>query len=134
MKNFKFEVKLFDFIPEAYMIMTDEYLFLEQYHMGRPKNLQDYFCVGGLVPIFKFNKKSQTYSYMLNQLDTIWKSELFNVIPFEKAMIYSADDKYYHSCANNYCNKIKNKTEYKIINKDNIRDKKPCEVCVLNNG
>lgn len=73
--NFGIEIKLFDFLPEAYTIMTDEFLFIEQYHVGRPKDFEGYFCLGGLVPVIKYRNGSDMYVYMTRQFDLVWNSD-----------------------------------------------------------
>ena len=84
--KFEIEIKLFDFLPEAYTIMTNEFLFIEQYHVGRPKDFKGYFCLGGLVPVIKYRSGADMYVYMARQFDLVWNSnrtQFFEVKPFK---------------------------------------------------
>jgi hypothetical protein len=80
-------VKFYNFVPQAWFVITDEEIFLEPYHMAGngfkskfPHNFSDNdTCVGGRVPIFTFKKGSTLYEAMSDYFDWLWKHDDQNV-------------------------------------------------------
>lgn len=72
--NFQLEVKYYEFIPQAWFVITDEMMFIEQYHMGDIRNLfpDNDPCVGGRVHIIVLDSKSRLYKAMLDYFDWLW--------------------------------------------------------------
>ncbi len=84
------KVKYYNFIPQGWLVITDDKLFLEPYHMGDIKLLKDTWkeqftdtipWCGGRVPILVVKKPSTLYDAMDNYFDWLWKHddpEIFN--------------------------------------------------------
>ncbi len=80
-------VKFYNFIPQAWFVITDEEMFIEPYHMAGngfklkfPSNFTDNDpAVGGRVPIFVFNRGSFFYEAMNDYFDWLWKHDDQNV-------------------------------------------------------
>ncbi len=71
----KIEVHLYDFSPIAFMIQTDNCLFLEQYHFGRLKSLRLGECIGGRTPLVVYSSNSTTYKIMEQHFIYIWENK-----------------------------------------------------------
>lgn len=76
--HFSIEPRLYSFLPQAYFVVTDSALFIEQYHFAETENLRFWGeeetspCTGGRVPILHFANPSNAYTAMLKHFDTIW--------------------------------------------------------------
>lgn len=71
-----FKVKTTHFLPQMWFLMTDEVLFFEQYHIGKPHyNTIEYKCLGGTVPTIQTGNKSYWYEYFVNQFNFLWSIE-----------------------------------------------------------
>lgn len=79
LKTIKMEVHLYDFTPITFMIMTDNLLFLEQYHFGRLHIDRPGACIGGRTPLIQYNNHSLTYSIMENHFNYMWTSKSKNI-------------------------------------------------------
>jgi hypothetical protein len=75
------ELKYYNFFPQAWLIITDNLLFIEPYNMADSVMLKNHFpekftdgdgCCGGRVPIFVFSKASSLYCAMNNYFDWLW--------------------------------------------------------------
>jgi len=75
------EIRFYNFIPQAWFVITDEEMFLEPYHMADtntllqrfPQNFNDVgICCGGRVPIFVVKKDTPLYVAMENYFDWLW--------------------------------------------------------------
>jgi hypothetical protein len=80
-------IKFYNFIPQAWFVITDEEIFIESYHMAGngfkskfPNNFTDNDpCVGGRVPIFIAKKGSTLYEAMSDYFDWTWQHDDQNV-------------------------------------------------------
>jgi hypothetical protein len=71
----RLELKQTVFLPPAYFIMTEEFIFIEHYHLGR-ENLNGYNkCMVGTVPIFQFAAGSPVYENMRKHFEFLWNVE-----------------------------------------------------------
>jgi hypothetical protein len=68
------EVHVYDFDPIAFMIITNDCLFLEQYHFGRLPSAFDGECIGGLMPVLLFNSGSTAFQVMERHFHHIWRN------------------------------------------------------------
>jgi hypothetical protein len=59
-------------MPPTYSIITPDALFLEVYHCGRLKS--DGPCVGGFVPMLRFDKSHAMYERMVAHFWYVWRS------------------------------------------------------------
>lgn len=75
----KMEVHIYDLPPIAYVIMTDNCLFLEQYHFGRLQTDVRGECIGGKIPIIQYSSYSETYKRLKAHFDYIWKNKSKNI-------------------------------------------------------
>lgn len=75
------EIHFYNFIPQAWIVITDSEMFIEPYHMADtdiikksfPKNFTDSdVCCGGRVPIFVIKKDTSLYVAMENYFDWLW--------------------------------------------------------------
>lgn len=72
------EIRFSNLVPTAYMIKTDSYIFIEQYHMGdlavlRLDTEPDVFCIGGFVPLFMAKNDSNFALLMKSHFSHIWQ-------------------------------------------------------------
>lgn len=70
--RFKISARFSNFHPTFYMVATSESLFLEPYHLGRLAT--DPPCIGGFVPILRFNSSSNIFERACAHFDYIWNS------------------------------------------------------------
>lgn len=74
-ESINFNVKLYDFDPIVFIIGTDNYMFSEQYHFGRPNFIKyTATCIGGHVPVLLYKKDSKAYLCLKSHFDYVWKS------------------------------------------------------------
>ena len=77
-RKFDIKVRFYSFLPQAYFIITDSALFIEQYHFGPTEKVRFWGgeetspCTGGRVPILRFEQGSNAYIAMLEHFDLIW--------------------------------------------------------------
>jgi len=82
------EHRLYDIYPQAYFVITDKYIFIEQYHFAPTSELyerlndngiihhtQETACTGGIVPILQFRADSTMYEAMKLHFETIWNQK-----------------------------------------------------------
>jgi len=62
-------------LPPAYFIMTEEYVFMELYHLGRENFNGSSRCLVGLVPILQFSCASPMYKYLRKHFEFLWQIE-----------------------------------------------------------
>ncbi|MDO8614548.1 MAG: hypothetical protein Q7T33_02275 [Dehalococcoidia bacterium] len=58
--------------PINFMVCTETYLFLEQYHCGRSSDLKPGECIGARVPLIQFSFDSRTYEVMNSHFEYLW--------------------------------------------------------------
>lgn len=82
--SWSLEVRLYNFLPQAWFIITDEEIFLEPYHMADTAHLKKTFCesfhdrdhcCGGRVPIFVAKNESAFYEAMSHYFDWLWQHD-----------------------------------------------------------
>lgn len=73
------EVRFCDLTPTIFTIKTGNFMFVEQYHMGKLEVLdkstvkdKDVLCLGGYVPLFMLEKSSDFAKLMTSHFETIW--------------------------------------------------------------
>jgi hypothetical protein len=71
----KLELKQTVVLPPAYFIITDDYIFIEQYHLGRERLNGYYKCLVGTVPMFQFAAGSAVYNNMRKHFEFLWEVE-----------------------------------------------------------
>ena len=80
-KKFKkqIEVRYSTIIPTAFIVKTDNFTFIEQYHLGSlmaiglsPPNTYGAHCLGGYVPFFMVSNKSNIAKLMQSHFWRIW--------------------------------------------------------------
>ena len=70
----KIDVHLYDFPPMAYLIITKDFMFIEQYHLA-PSPRVDLGCIGGQVPFLQVNSNSKFYRIMKKHFMYIWDNK-----------------------------------------------------------
>lgn len=80
-KKIKMEIHTYDFVPVAFIVMTEAYLFLEQYHFGRLPDERPGECIGGLTPIIQFESDSTTYQIIKKHFQYIWDNKSKDITP-----------------------------------------------------
>jgi predicted DNA-binding ribbon-helix-helix protein len=69
------ELKQTVVLPQAYFIITEDYIFIEQYHLAR-ENLNGYYkCMVGTVPMLQFAAGSAVYENMRKHFEFLWNIE-----------------------------------------------------------
>ncbi len=68
----RLELKQTVVLPSAYFIITDDYIFIEQYHLGRENINGNYKCLVGTVPMFQFAAGSPVYDSIRKHFDFLW--------------------------------------------------------------
>lgn len=77
--TFSIKVRFYSFLPQAYFIITDSALFIEQYHFAPTEKLRFWGendispCTGGRVPVLHFAPDSNAYLVMREHFDLIWE-------------------------------------------------------------
>ncbi|PJC77402.1 hypothetical protein CO010_00530 [Candidatus Shapirobacteria bacterium CG_4_8_14_3_um_filter_39_11] len=97
------EVRYSTLTPLAFMIRTDEYTFVEQYHLGNLKiiytNIREEdrksLCLGGYVPLFMFKNASDISKLMKSHFENMWELMRDNDLKkvFEKTQEFKRDPK-----------------------------------------
>jgi len=73
LEGFNLEVKLTDSLPQAWFMITNEFVFFEPYHLGRQHSEEvEYFCIGGRIPVIQANRNSEYYTYFNNHFKFLW--------------------------------------------------------------
>lgn len=76
LEGFNLEVKLTDSLPQAWFMITNEFVFFEPYHLGRQHlEEEEYFCIGGRIPVIQANRNSEYYTYFDNHFKFLWNVE-----------------------------------------------------------
>lgn len=68
-------VHSYDFPPIAFSIITENCMFLEQYHFGRLSSARRGECIGGRVPLIHYALHSRMYQVMAEHFDYVWKNK-----------------------------------------------------------
>lgn len=84
------EVRYSTLTPAAFIIRSDRYTFIEQYHLGNLKRIETKIrkedrkslCLGGYVPFFMTKNTSDFAKLMKSHFDNIW--EMMRDRPLEK--------------------------------------------------
>ena len=71
-------VHTYDFPPLAYLIATNECMFVEQYHFGQPR--VDLGCAGGQVPLLLFKYEADTYRVLKQHFEYVWEEKSEEII------------------------------------------------------
>ena len=74
-KNFKFDARFIDYWPSVYMVMTNNFCFVESYHFGKPDNDISVNSIDGLVPILQVANNSDYYKVLKHHFEYIWNGE-----------------------------------------------------------
>ena len=95
------EVRYSTLTPLAFMIRTDEYTFVEQYHLGNLKIIytkireedRKSLCLGGYVPLFMFKNTSDISKLMKSHFENMWELMRDNDLKkvFEKTQEFKRD-------------------------------------------
>lgn len=68
-------VKLYAIDPIVYIISTDDFMFSEQYHFGRPGFIKyTATCIGEYMPLLQFEKNSKGYQCLKSHYDYVWNT------------------------------------------------------------
>jgi len=82
------KIQYYNFFPQAWLVITDDKMFLEPYHMGSTEFLKNRWkeqfpdndpCCGGRVPILVVQKPSPLYDAMDNYFDWLWSHNDQNI-------------------------------------------------------
>lgn len=65
----------YHFHPIAFVVQTDNHVFVEQYHFGKSSTHRHGESIGTRVPVLQFHRDSLTYTVMKNHLDRIMSRE-----------------------------------------------------------
>ncbi len=73
--NRRFRLHLYETPPMLSLIITDQFVFVEPYHFGRPDGVEG--CIGGKVPMLKIRNqpemgKDNTYSFFKEHFEYLW--------------------------------------------------------------
>lgn len=66
------EPRCYNHRPIMFMICTDRYLFIEQYHCAEPPEMSRRKHSAGMVPLFQYGRESATYRTMRDHFDFVW--------------------------------------------------------------
>ncbi|MBI5840665.1 MAG: hypothetical protein HZB19_11240 [Chloroflexi bacterium] len=74
-KNGRFRLHFYDIPPMLSLIITDQFIFEEPYHFGRPEGLEG--CIGGHVPMLKIRNQPEKgtknpYSFFKAHFEYLW--------------------------------------------------------------
>ncbi|MBN1382076.1 MAG: hypothetical protein JXA41_10400 [Deltaproteobacteria bacterium] len=67
------EVRIYDINPMAFMMIFEESLFTEQYHIGRPDNLRFGSCIGKHVPVIQYSSGAEASAFLVKHFDKMWE-------------------------------------------------------------
>jgi hypothetical protein len=70
--NFELDGRFYNVLPPVYSIVTPTVAFAEIYHFGRIET--DGPCVGGFVPMMRFESSSQMYKRLVSHFWYVWQS------------------------------------------------------------
>jgi hypothetical protein len=75
MENKRFRLHFYDLPPMLSLIITDQFVFEEPYHFGRPVGMEG--CIGGQVPMLKIRNQPELgyknpYSYFKAHFEYVW--------------------------------------------------------------
>ena len=76
--QFNIRVHLYDFPPMAFLIITNDCIFVEQYHFGAPR--VDLGCTGGQTIFIRLDRNSHTYKVMKQHFEYIWNKKSNEII------------------------------------------------------
>lgn len=65
------DFRLYDIYPAAYFVITEEFLFIEQYHSG--KVVDTVGCLAGYVPMMQVKKESALFNCMKAHFDYLYR-------------------------------------------------------------
>lgn len=73
--NCNVRVQLYALPPIVLLVMTDQFVYVEPYHFGRPDGLED--CIGGHVPVMKIRNRPEldaqnAYAVFEAHFDYLW--------------------------------------------------------------
>ena len=71
-------VHTYDFPPMVYLLVTNECMFVEQYHFGPPR--VDLGCTGGQVPLLQFKNGSDSYRILKQHFEYVWENKSEEII------------------------------------------------------
>lgn len=71
--DIQMRVKITDFEPINFLVVTDKNLFSEQYSFGRPSDMENSAtCVGGYLPAIQYKKSSDGYKFLKSHFEYVW--------------------------------------------------------------
>jgi hypothetical protein len=69
------EYKNYDFLPPFKIILTDEFLFIQEYNLA-PKPMSDHIrCITDGLAYFQYSDNSQMYKLVKDQFNLLWRFE-----------------------------------------------------------
>jgi len=82
--NAPIDARFYLHIPIVFVLRVDDYMFIEQYHLGHIKKtekIRSLGCIGKQVPVLLVNSKSNLFKRICSHFDYIWdNSEDFDFI------------------------------------------------------
>lgn len=74
-QNRRFRVHFYDLPPMLNLIITDQFVFVEPYHFGRPEGLEG--CIGGHLPMMKIRNQPEMgsknpYAFLEEHFEYLW--------------------------------------------------------------
>lgn len=69
----KCRVRLYDLEPMMLLMIFQDSIFTEQYHLGRPDSLRAGSCIGKQVPVIEFSSTAIAAGFYREHFETIWK-------------------------------------------------------------
>jgi hypothetical protein len=74
LSNWSVEAKYYNFFPPAWFVITDNEIFIEQYHLGDIRDLytDDDPCIGQRVRVLAFSKESEMYKAFDRFHEWLW--------------------------------------------------------------
>ncbi len=81
-KSAKIDARFYSHTPVMFVLRTDDYMFIEPYHLGFVETTGTLGCIGKQVPLFLVTSRSGLFERICKHFDNIWQdsSESFEDI------------------------------------------------------
>ena len=66
------EIRVSNLQPSAFLMIFEDSMFTEQYHLGRPTNHNARACIGKYVPVIEYGAKSQAARFLTAHYELVW--------------------------------------------------------------
>jgi sarcosine oxidase delta subunit len=68
------EFKVYSVEPALFLMMFENAVFTEQYHLGRPDTVHSRGCIGGHVPLIEFSEGAHAVAFLKQHFAHLWNS------------------------------------------------------------